>query len=56
VVKGSVYEVIGVMTLVHKRGLMDDKAYSSFYHDGDEIAAMPWGLMQACVAERGAGS
>ena len=55
VAKGSVYEVIGVMTLVHKRGQMDDRAYSSFYHDGDEIAAMLWGLMQACVAERGVG-
>jgi len=43
------------MTLVHKKGLMDDRAYSSFYHDGDEIAAMLWRLMQACVAEEGGG-
>ena len=56
VAKGSVYEVIGVMTLVHKRGLMDDTVYTAFYRDGDEIAAMLWGLMQACVAEREAGS
>ena len=55
VAKGSVYEVIGVMMLVHKRGLMDDAVYTAFYRDGDEIAAMLWGLMQACVAEKGAG-
>ena len=56
VAKGSVYEVIGVMTLVRKRGHMDATTYASFYRDGDEIAAMLWGLMQACVAERGAES
>ena len=55
VAKGSVYEVIGVMTLVRKRGLMDATTYTSFYRDGDEIAAMLWGLMQACVAEKGVG-
>jgi four helix bundle protein len=49
--KGSTYEVIGVMTLARKRGLIDDATYSALYSEGDEIAAMLWGLMQACVAE-----
>jgi four helix bundle protein len=49
--KGSTYEVIGVMTLARKRGLIDDATYSALYSDGDEIAAMLWGLMQASVAE-----
>jgi four helix bundle protein len=56
VAKGSVYEVIGIMTLARKRGLVDDTTYRSLYRDGDEIAAMLWGLMQASVAERGSGS
>ena len=43
------------MMLVHKRGLMEDTVYTAFYRDGDEIAAMVWELMQACVAERGVG-
>lgn len=51
VVKGSAYEVIGVMSLARKRKLVDDATYASFYRDGDEIAAMLWGLMQACVSE-----
>ena len=53
VAKGSVYEVVGVLTLARKRGIVDDATYTSLYHDGDEIAAMLWGLMQACVAETG---
>ena len=49
IAKGSTYEVIGIMTLARKRGLVDDAIYTSLYQDGDEIAAMLWGLMQACV-------
>jgi four helix bundle protein len=50
--KGSTYEVLGVMSLARKRELVDKTTYRSFYRDGDEIAAMLWGLMQACVAEQ----
>jgi hypothetical protein len=35
------------MALVRKRGFMDSATYAAFYHDGDEIAAMLWGLMEA---------
>jgi len=45
--KGSTYEVIGILTLAQKRGLINERAYKSFYQDGDEIAAMLWGLMNA---------
>jgi hypothetical protein len=38
-----------------ERRLMDDMIYVSSYRGGDEIAAMLWGLMQACVAARGVG-
>ena len=51
IAKGSTYEVIGVMALARKRGLIDDTTYGVFYRNGDEIAAMLWGLMKACVAE-----
>jgi four helix bundle protein len=45
--KGSVYEVVGIMTLAKKRELVNDSTYSVFYQAGDEIAAMLWGLMEA---------
>ncbi len=45
--KGSTYEVIGIMALVRKRGFMDNATYAAFYRDGDEVAAMLWGLMEA---------
>ena len=48
--RGSVYEVIGIMTLVHKRKIMSDKGYKNLYNAGDEICAMLWGLMQASIA------
>jgi four helix bundle protein len=56
VAKGSVYEVIGIMALAHRRGLVADTTYESFYRDGDEIAAMLWGLMRASTTQRGNGS
>lgn len=52
IAKGSTYEVIGVMTLARKRSLVSNATYDTFYQDGDEIAAMLWGLMQACVTEQ----
>lgn len=45
--KGSIYEVIGIMTLAQKRGLIEKISFNDFYHHGDEIAAMLWGLMEA---------
>lgn len=52
VAKGSTYEVIGIMALARKRGLVDKPTFSALYRDGDEIAAMLWGLMQAVTEER----
>ena len=45
--RGSTYEVIGIMCLARKRGLLDETAYCDFYKAGNEIAAMLWGLMEA---------
>ncbi len=51
IAKGSVYEVIGVMALARKRGLVSDADFRALYASGDEVSAMLWGLMQANVAE-----
>jgi four helix bundle protein len=54
--RGSIYEVIGIMSLAYKRGLLDEPVYNSFYQVGDEIAAMLWGLMEAEIRrEKGKG-
>lgn len=45
--RGSTYQVIGIMSLAHKRGLLDETRYNDFYRAGDEIATMLWGLMEA---------
>jgi four helix bundle protein len=52
VAKGSVYEIIGIMALARKRGLVDEATFAALYRDGDEISAMLWGLMQAATKER----
>ena len=45
--KGSTYEAIGILTLAQKRGLISNETNEALYRDGDEIAAMLWGLMSA---------
>jgi len=47
--KGSVYEAVGVMALARKRNLVAVADYGAIYHQGDEVAAMLWGLMEAAV-------
>lgn len=53
IAKGSTYEVIGIIALACKRGLVDEATFATVYHNGDEIAAMLWGLMQAVIKDRG---
>jgi four helix bundle protein len=53
IAKGFTYEVIGIIALACKRGLVDEATFATVYHNGDEIAAMLWGLMQAVIKDRG---
>jgi four helix bundle protein len=53
--RGSTYEMMGIMALAQKRGLINEAIYNAFYQSADEVAAMLWGLMEAETAteERG---
>jgi four helix bundle protein len=38
--KGSVYEVVSLLTMLSKRGLVKDEGYKDYYREADEIASI----------------
>ena len=47
VAKGSVYEVVSLLTMVTKRGYLPQEDFHQHYETADEIAAMLSGLARA---------
>ncbi|MBM4460113.1 MAG: four helix bundle protein [Chloroflexi bacterium] len=40
IAKGSLYEVVSLLVVAHRRGLVDAQAYAEHYREANELAAM----------------
>lgn len=47
IAKGSVYEVVSLLVICHKRTLLTDEDYQVFYDEADRLAAITHGLARA---------
>lgn len=47
IAKGSVYEVVSLLVVCGKRGVLTRENYDLFYHDADALAAIIHGLARA---------
>jgi four helix bundle protein len=47
VAKGSVYEVVSLLVIAGKRGLLSRERYRAFYDEANELAAMISGAIQS---------
>ena len=46
IAKGSVYEVVSILAVAQKLGLISNRQFQSFYDETNQIAAMLTGLMK----------
>ena len=47
IVKGSIYEVVGVLAIAQRRKQISPAEYNSLYQSGDELASITSGLIDA---------
>ncbi len=44
---GSTYEVVSILAILKRRGLVAAEEFAQFYRKGDELASITYGLQQA---------
>jgi four helix bundle protein len=47
VAHASLYEVVSILAVLRRRGLVKEKEFAKFYHQGDELASFIYGLQKA---------
>ncbi len=47
IAKGSVYEVVSLLVIAGKRGILSREQYRTFYNEANELAAMISGAMKS---------